>query len=62
PARFTIVPEDLPESWLESARTVNPRLLLSTRYDMRELPRAVLHKADIELDPWEAGYLLWDRR
>ncbi|MFW5801946.1 MAG: glucohydrolase, partial [Spirochaeta sp.] len=54
---------ELPEGWQEIAAGVNPRLILSSVHDLRELPRAVHLDPDrIQLQPWEASYLLWDRR
>ncbi|MFW6364031.1 MAG: alpha-amylase family glycosyl hydrolase, partial [Spirochaeta sp.] len=54
---------ELPVGWQDIAARVNPRLILSSVHDLRELPRAVHLDPDrIQLQPWEASYLLWDRR
>ncbi|GAB6089008.1 alpha-glucosidase [Spirochaeta dissipatitropha] len=55
--------KSLPDEWQDIIARVNPRMLLSSVHDLRELPRAVeFSLAGIELKPWEACYLLWDKR
>lgn len=54
---------DFPSGWEQLVAEVNPRLILSSVQDMRELPRAVsFEPARVVLQPWEAAWLLWDRR
>lgn len=53
----------IPDNWAQTIKDNDPRLLLSSVHDLGELPRVVQFQPGIiQLQPWEASYMLWDQQ